>query len=1028
MRSPFGVRLWILILALVVVAGGLVSGLTAAWRRVQRLESALNNSQRESFRLAGEIQRGLLKLNNSVLRYALMGDPRQWTEFEQASGQLNRWIDEHDPGTNPKSTLVTRPECLLFAELNRVYDDYLVAAKRLHERIQPAAASPARFAQMEAFDAQADRIREVARQLAEAHRDAETAVLANANVALSHVRVFLSGGVVLLLALILALGWVIYRDLIAPLRTQLVHSRNLLERQEKLATLGTLAAGIAHEIRNPLTSLKARLYTLEKHLQTVPAARKDTDIIGAEISRLERIVQEVLGFARPADPKFEIFAVGRLLREVLGLMSPGLEARGVRLQLEGDEDLWIRADSAHLKQVLINLVRNGAEAIEGEGTVTLRARAERAALRGGDREAVAIEVIDSGKGIPPEVRTRLFDPFFSTKETGHGVGAFDRGPDRRPTWRTASLRDAVRARHDVRGCVAEADSSDSEACAHRNSEREVTRAGRIARRGEPPAWGHTLSLPPRFHPPSTPMTDHPRILLIEDDPSLAANLSDVLQEDGFTVSRCDRGDAGLARAVNAECDVVLTDLRLPGLGGLELVRRLHEAQPRLPVVLMTAHGSVDTAIEATKLGAYDYLQKPFEMPELLGVLHRAVEARRLMLEPVALPSVEVEAGAALVGTGRAMREVCKEVGRVATKPVTVLIRGETGTGKELIARAIYQHSTRVKAQFIAINCAAIPENLLESELFGHERGAFTGADHRRIGRFEQAHQGTLFLDEIGDLRAATQVKLLRVLQQQTFQRVGGVEPLTVDVRVIAATHRNLEAMIRDGSFREDLFHRLNVVCIQLPPLRERREDIPDLARHFLRKYAAQFSVETPAIAAEALTLLQADSWPGNVRELENILRRLLLDARGLSIGADAVRQALAARAGEPSDGIGPFGALAASLLERARAGEIADAHARILAEAEREILARAIVLAEGNQAQAARWLAFPGSPCERSSSTSDCIPTLRRRVEGGGLRTHPRAGRSAERMLISPLAVCSHPRFAASPDRGGRRASGPCRG
>ena len=273
-----------------------------------------------------------------------------------------------------------------------------------------------------------------------------------------------------------------------------------------------------------------------------------------------------------------------------------------------------------------------------------------------------------------------------------------------------------------------------------------------------------------------------QILLIEDDASLAANLCDVLKEEGFKVIVCSRGDEGLRRAGKDECEVVLTDLRLPGLGGLELVRQLHDTQPRLPVVLMTAHGTIETAIEATKLGAYDYLQKPFEMPALIDVLHRAVDAGRLMREPVTLPDAPVGGRTALVGTGRAMQEVCKEIGRVAAKPVTVLIQGETGTGKELIARAIYQHSPRAKAPFIAINCAAIPENLLESELFGHERGAFTGADQRRIGRFEQANKGTLFLDEIGDLPPNTQVKLLRVLQQQIFQRVGGSEPISVTWR------------------------------------------------------------------------------------------------------------------------------------------------------------------------------------------------------------------------------------------------------
>jgi DNA-binding NtrC family response regulator len=370
---------------------------------------------------------------------------------------------------------------------------------------------------------------------------------------------------------------------------------------------------------------------------------------------------------------------------------------------------------------------------------------------------------------------------------------------------------------------------------------------------------------------------------------------------------------------------------------------------------MTAHGTIETAIEATKLGAYDYLQKPFEMPELITLLGKAVEAGRLMREPVALADAP-SAKAALVGTSRAMQTVCKEIGRVAAKPVTVLIRGETGTGKELIARAIYQHSGRAKAPFIAINCAAIPENLLESELFGHERGAFTGADQRRIGRFEQANKGTLFLDEIGDLPAHTQVKLLRVLQQQTFQRVGGSETISVDVRIIAATHRDLEAMIREGKFREDLFHRLNVVSIHLPPLRERREDVPLLVQHFLRKYAAEFGAEPPAITSDALAQLQSDPWSGNIRELENVARRLLLDARGLSINADAVRRTLAARATDAALAPGSLPALAAALLARAQRGEIEDAHGQLLADAEREILTQAILLAEGNQAKAARWV------------------------------------------------------------------------
>jgi len=455
--------------------------------------------------------------------------------------------------------------------------------------------------------------------------------------------------------------------------------------------------------------------------------------------------------------------------------------------------------------------------------------------------------------------------------------------------------------------------------------------------------------------PFTHPTPRTPLLLIEDDASLAANLRAVLEDEGFAITHCARGDDGLRTACTSTWEVVLTDLRLPGLGGLELVSRLHEAKPCLPILLMTAHGTIETAIEATKRGAYDYLQKPFEMTELLDLLNRAVEAGRLMREPVPLadtPAVRT----ALVGQSRAMQRVCKEIGRLAARPVTVLIRGETGTGKELIARALYQHSDRAQAPFIAVNCAAIPETLLESELFGHERGSFTGAEQRRIGRFEQAHRGTLFLDEIGDLTPGTQAKLLRVLQEKTIHRVGGNESIAVDVRILAATHRPLEKLIRSGQFREDLFYRLSVATIELPPLRERREDLPLLIPHFLGKHAAEFGLQPLALTPEAVALLQAGAWPGNIRELENVIRRLLLKARGLPIDATSVRAELAARDPERGASSPSLAALAAGLLARAQRGETCAAHEHLLAEAEREILTQAIILAEGNQSKAARWL------------------------------------------------------------------------
>ncbi|MCI0537428.1 MAG: sigma-54 dependent transcriptional regulator [Verrucomicrobiales bacterium] len=320
------------------------------------------------------------------------------------------------------------------------------------------------------------------------------------------------------------------------------------------------------------------------------------------------------------------------------------------------------------------------------------------------------------------------------------------------------------------------------------------------------------------------------ILLIEDDARAAVSLEKLLRSEGYTVALSPRGDEGFARAQSENYDVVITDLRLPGIDGLELVRRLHAIKPRLPIVLMTAFGTTETVIEATKRGAFEYLIKPFEMEDLLEVTAKAVASARLMSAPVDLGEAG-SAGEAIVGNSRVMQEVCKEIGRVADKSLAVLIRGETGTGKELVARAIYQHSVRADKPFIAVNCAAIPETLLESELFGHERGAFTGAESRRIGRFEQADGGTLFLDEIGDMSAFTQAKLLRVLQEKCIQRVGGKETIPVDVRIIAATHRDLEQAIREKQFREDLFYRLSSFVIHLPPLRNRLEDIPDLVRY-----------------------------------------------------------------------------------------------------------------------------------------------------------------------------------------------------
>jgi DNA-binding NtrC family response regulator len=370
---------------------------------------------------------------------------------------------------------------------------------------------------------------------------------------------------------------------------------------------------------------------------------------------------------------------------------------------------------------------------------------------------------------------------------------------------------------------------------------------------------------------------------------------------------------------------------------------------------MTAHGTTETAIEAIKLGACEYMLKPFEADELLDLVASAVTSSRLMSEAVELG----EAGSAtraIIGSSRIMQNLYKEIGRVAATPVTVLIRGATGTGKELVARALYQHSHRSAKPFVAVNCAAIPETLLESELFGHERGSFTGAHARRIGRFEQAHMGTIFLDEIGDLSPNTQAKLLRVLQEGCIQRLGGDEIIPVDVRVLAATHRDLEAAINEKEFREDLYYRLSVVSIKLPSLSERVEDIPELVRFFINRYAKDLGAGTSAIQADAAAWLQTQSWPGNVRQLENVVRQALLTARPFTIGLEHVHQVLGKSLKPAAISSQTHAGYVSDLLARIERGEEENAHARMMADLEPELFTQAIQRAHGNQAKAARWL------------------------------------------------------------------------
>ena len=373
-----------------------------------------------------------------------------------------------------------------------------------------------------------------------------------------------------------------------------------------------------------------------------------------------------------------------------------------------------------------------------------------------------------------------------------------------------------------------------------------------------------------------------KLLVVDDEPLILECFRYAFPHPQYQLITASDAANALTLFREKSPDVVLSDIRLPDLSGLDLFQQFHKADARVPVILMTGQGTANTAIQAMQAGAFEYILKPFGPETLIPLVESAAETSRLMRTPAKIPTDQSAdtSGDLLIGHCSAMQEVYRAIGRVASQNVTVLILGESGTGKEVIARAIYNYSQRATQPFLAINCAAIPENLLESELFGHEKGSFSGADRKRIGKFEQCTGGTLFLDEIGDMTPLMQTKVLRVLQDQKFERVGGNETISTDVRLIAATNRNLESMIEKGDFRSDLFYRLNVYTIELPPLRERGEDIALLAEHFCSLFAKELGKEISAIADESIRLLKAYQWPGNVRELQSVIKHALLEATG----------------------------------------------------------------------------------------------------------------------------------------------------
>ncbi len=449
----------------------------------------------------------------------------------------------------------------------------------------------------------------------------------------------------------------------------------------------------------------------------------------------------------------------------------------------------------------------------------------------------------------------------------------------------------------------------------------------------------------------------PTLLLVDDEPAIQHAFQRAFRGSELTLKVAPTAAEAVEAVTRERPDVIVLDVRLPDATGLETYHRLRQIDARVPVILITGHGTTDLAIEAMKAGAYEYLLKPLELAELRAVVERAVQSSRLMRVPAAMPddAPAQATGDVMLGRCAAMQDVYKAIGRVAGQNVTVLILGESGTGKELVARAIYQHSVRADKPFLAVNCAAIPENLLESELFGHEKGAFTGADRKRIGKFEQCHGGTIFLDEVGEMTPLTQAKILRLIQDQQFERVGGNETVQTDVRLIAATNADLEKMADDGRFRKDLYFRLNVFSIRLPPLRDRADDVSLLVEHFVKRFGRELGKPGIEVSPEAAAALRAYTWPGNVRELQSVLKQSILQTSGSVLLPDFlpphVRKPPAPATSETNCEFD---------WDEFVAGRIAAGSENLYAEGlermEREVLVRVLKHTGGNQLQAARIL------------------------------------------------------------------------
>jgi PAS domain S-box-containing protein len=603
--------------------------------------------------------------------------------------------------------------------------------------------------------------------------------------------------------------------------TRLKRLEEQQHRNQRLVSMGEMAAGIAHEIRNPLGSLELFASHLVEEVRGGPYEELAEQVLKG-IRNLSRISGNLLLYARKIEPDRRPTEVRELLEQTLIYARAAVAAKDVKLDAK-ITDCRVDADPDLLRQAVLNLILNAVQAVEEGGNIRLSCKVDASETP----PMVKILVADDGPGVAKEDRERIFDPFYTTRASGVGLGL------------------AI-----------------------------VQRIKSI------------------------------KLLVADDDADMRMALSLTLKKAGFVCTMAKDGQEALDLMKAGSFEMLITDLRMPRLGGLELLERMSAAAPHTPALVITAHGTVDAAVESMKMGAVDFLQKPFG-PEILIEKVKAILATA---KPPDTGGVE-RVKATMIASDPAMEEVLELVDAASASRATVLITGESGTGKEVVARSIHQLSPWNDKPFVAVNCAAIPANLMESELFGHERGAFTGASESREGRFEQAQGGTLLLDEVSEMEPALQAKLLRVLQEREVERVGGKKTIKLDVRVIATTNRDLQEEVRKGNFREDLYYRLHVIPVEIPPLRKRSGDIPQLAEHFLSQSAAPLEGQLPSMSEEAMNALTGHDWPGNVRELQNAVERAVVLSRGGHITARHLKIDGGMRTGEETGGFEISGTL-----------------------------------------------------------------------------------------------------------------------